>query len=108
MSLPSAVPPTPCLTVIAHVSGRTALVGNCLSALETGSIRAVPRHELNPALLRKAFDRLTTQGRAAATRFNERPQYRACPGASVNSAGRSCVVVVAKGRAAAPAGSDQA
>ena len=34
----------------------------------------VPGHELNPALPRKAFDRLTTLDRAAATRFNERPQ----------------------------------
>jgi hypothetical protein len=32
----------------------------------------VPGHELNPALPRKAFDRLTTLGRAAASRFNER------------------------------------
>jgi hypothetical protein len=31
----------------------------------------VPGHELDPALPRKAFDRLTTLGRAAATRFNE-------------------------------------
>src|ERR1700750_524459 len=31
-------------------------------------------HELNPALPRKAFDRLTTLGRAAADRFNERSQ----------------------------------
>jgi hypothetical protein len=34
----------------------------------------VPGHELNPALPRKAFDRLTTLGRAAAARFNEEPQ----------------------------------
>ena len=34
----------------------------------------VPGHELNPALPRKTFDRLTTLGRAAASRFNERSQ----------------------------------
>ena len=33
-----------------------------------------PGHELNPALGRRAFDRLTTLGRAAANRFNERRQ----------------------------------
>jgi short-subunit dehydrogenase len=32
----------------------------------------VPGHELAPAMPRKAFDRLTTLGRAAAARFNER------------------------------------
>jgi hypothetical protein len=32
----------------------------------------VPGYELNPALPKKTFDRLTTLGRAAATRFNER------------------------------------
>jgi short-subunit dehydrogenase len=35
---------------------------------------AVPGHELNPAFSGKAFDRLTTLGRAAASRFNERPE----------------------------------
>ena len=34
----------------------------------------IPGHALNPALARKAFDRLTALGRAAAGRFNERPQ----------------------------------
>ena len=34
----------------------------------------IPGHALNPALARKAFDRLTAFGRAAAGRFNERPQ----------------------------------
>ena len=66
-----------------------------------------PRYDtrLNPALPRKAFDRLTTLGRAAASRFNERPQLsRLAPGIG-NSAGRSCVVAMAKGRAAAPTGS---
>jgi short-subunit dehydrogenase len=31
-----------------------------------------PGHQLDPAMSRKAFDRLTVLGRAAATRFNER------------------------------------
>ena len=40
----------------------------------------VPGHELTPALPSKAFDRLTTPwGRAAATRFNERPQLSRAP-----------------------------
>ena len=37
----------------------------------------VPGQELSPALPRKAFDRLTVLGRAAASRFNERPQLYA-------------------------------
>jgi len=32
-----------------------------------------PGHGLNPTLPKKAFDRLTTLGRAAAARYNERP-----------------------------------
>jgi hypothetical protein len=39
----------------------------------------IPGHELNPALPRKAFDRLTTLGRAAADRFNERPRLSRLP-----------------------------
>lgn len=38
-----------------------------------GVDQGTPGHELNPALPKKAFDRLTTLGRAAAGRFNERP-----------------------------------
>jgi hypothetical protein len=34
----------------------------------------VPGHQLNPALPRKAFGRLTALGQAAANRYNERPQ----------------------------------
>ena len=34
--------------------------------------RGTPGHDLNPAMSRKTFDRLTTLGRAAASRFNER------------------------------------
>lgn len=33
-----------------------------------------PGHALNPAVSRKAFDRLTAFGRGAASRFNEKPQ----------------------------------
>lgn len=39
-----------------------------------GTGGGIPGHALNPALARKAFDRLTALGRAAAGRFNERPQ----------------------------------
>ena len=39
----------------------------------------VSGHELDPALPRKVFDRLTTLGRAAATRFNERSQLSRAP-----------------------------
>lgn len=39
-----------------------------------GTGDGIPGYELNPALARKAFDRLTALGRAAATRFNERPR----------------------------------
>jgi NAD(P)-dependent dehydrogenase (short-subunit alcohol dehydrogenase family) len=37
----------------------------------------IPGHQLNPALPEKAFGRLTTLGKTAANRYNERPQlYR--------------------------------
>jgi hypothetical protein len=39
-----------------------------------GAGDGVPGHALNPVLARKAFDRLTALGRAAAARFNERPR----------------------------------
>jgi NAD(P)-dependent dehydrogenase (short-subunit alcohol dehydrogenase family) len=39
-----------------------------------GGEEGIPGHELTPALPIKAFDRLTALGRAAASRFNERPQ----------------------------------
>ena len=39
-----------------------------------GTGDGIPGHAPNPALARKAFDRLTVFGRAAAGRFNERPQ----------------------------------
>ncbi len=38
-----------------------------------GAGEPAPGHELNPAMNRRAFDRLTTLGRTAARRFNERP-----------------------------------
>jgi hypothetical protein len=38
----------------------------------TPAAEGIPGHELRPAMARKAFDRLTTLGRAAASRFNER------------------------------------
>ncbi len=44
-----------------------------------GTGDGIPGHALNPVLARKAFDRLTALGRAAAARFNERP--RPLPGA---------------------------
>lgn len=48
-----------------------------LASPASGTGDGIPGHALNPALARKAFDRLTALGRAAATRFNERP--RAAP-----------------------------
>jgi len=39
-----------------------------------GNGDGIPGHALNPALARKAFDRLAAVGRAAAGRFNQRPQ----------------------------------
>src|SRR5256886_8613131 len=46
----------------------------------------VPGHELKPALPRKAFDRLTTLGRAAATRFNEQSHLSRLPASDVQPA----------------------
>jgi hypothetical protein len=39
----------------------------------------IPGHELNPALRRKAFGRLTALGQAAANRYKERPQLSRSP-----------------------------
>jgi hypothetical protein len=58
---------------ILHLVQQLTLAGQ--PARGTGD--RIPGHALNPALARKAFDRLTALGRAAATRFNERP--RAAP-----------------------------
>jgi hypothetical protein len=38
----------------------------------TPAAEGTPGHELRPAMGNKTFDRLTTLGRAAASRFNER------------------------------------
>ena len=38
-----------------------------------GAQDETPGHELDPAISRPVFNRLTTLGRAAARRFNERP-----------------------------------
>ena len=43
-----------------------------LPARGTGD--GIPGHALNPALAKKAFGRLTALGRAATSRFNERPR----------------------------------
>jgi hypothetical protein len=55
---------------VLHLVQRLALPAPPGQAAQGGE--PVPGHELNPALPRKAFDRLTTLGRAAASRFNER------------------------------------
>jgi len=47
-----------------------------------GAGDGIPGHALNPVLARKAFDRLTALGRAAAARFNERPGRDRAPGAA--------------------------
>ena len=57
---------------VLHLVQRLALPAPPGQAARGGE--PVPGHELNPALPRKAFDRLTTLGRAAADRFNERSQ----------------------------------
>jgi short-subunit dehydrogenase len=66
---------TPGLTSnLLHLVQRLALPG---PAGQPGTTAAgegdggTPGHQLNPALPRKAFDRLTALGRAAASRFNE-------------------------------------
>jgi short-subunit dehydrogenase len=57
---------------VLHLVQRLALPAPPGQAAQGGE--PVPGHELNPALPRNAFDRLTTLGRAAASRFNERSQ----------------------------------
>jgi short-subunit dehydrogenase len=52
---------------ILHLTQRLAL-----PAPSGGDDQGTPGHELSPALPKQAFDRLTTLGRAAASRFNER------------------------------------
>ena len=57
---------------VLHLVQRPALPAPLGQAARGGE--PVPGHELNPALPGKAFNRLTTLGRAAAARFNERSQ----------------------------------
>lgn len=56
---------------ILHLTQRLALPAPGTSPGRKGD-DGTPGHELNPALPRQAFDRLTALGRAAASRFNER------------------------------------
>jgi short-subunit dehydrogenase len=77
---------TPAAQLVSRVAGLApGLTGEVLHLVQRLALPAppgpaaqggepVPGHELNPALPRKAFDRLTTLGRAAAARFNERSQ----------------------------------
>jgi short-subunit dehydrogenase len=53
---------------ILHLTQRLALPAPSSREDDQGT----PGHELNPALPQQAFDRLTTLGQAAASRFNER------------------------------------
>jgi NAD(P)-dependent dehydrogenase (short-subunit alcohol dehydrogenase family) len=62
---------------VLHLVQRLALPAPPGQAAQGGE--PVPGHELDPTLPRKAFDRLTTLGRAAATRFNERSQLSHLP-----------------------------
>jgi short-subunit dehydrogenase len=58
-----------------HLTQQLALPapGSRPGALSAGEgDQGTPGHELNPALPKQAFDRLTVLGRAAANRFNER------------------------------------
>jgi short-subunit dehydrogenase len=54
-----------------HLVQRLALPGPAGPA-GTQAAEGIPGHDLRPAMGQKAFDRLTTLGRAAASRFNER------------------------------------
>lgn len=79
---------TPAGQVVSRVTGLVpGLTGDVLHAVQQLALPApsagaagpageegTPGYELNPALGRRAFDRLTTLGRAAANRFNERRQ----------------------------------
>lgn len=56
---------------ILHLTQRLALPAPGTSPSPAGR-DGIPGHELTPAIPRPAFDRLTTLGRAAANRFNER------------------------------------
>jgi short-subunit dehydrogenase len=47
--------------------------GGAAAAAAAGQDEAVPGYALDPAVSKKAFDRLTALGRAAASRFNENP-----------------------------------
>ncbi|MGH3153222.1 MAG: SDR family NAD(P)-dependent oxidoreductase [Streptosporangiaceae bacterium] len=60
---------------VLHLAQRLALpapAGRFGTPPAGGGDDGTPGHELDPALPQKAFDRLTTLGRAAASRFNER------------------------------------
>jgi short-subunit dehydrogenase len=75
---------TPAAQLVARVAGLApGLTSEVMHAVQRLALPSrpdreggepVPGHELDPALPRKAFDRLTTLGRAAAARFNEQPQ----------------------------------
>jgi NAD(P)-dependent dehydrogenase (short-subunit alcohol dehydrogenase family) len=62
---------------IAHLVQQLALPAPARTAPAGQDGQGTPGHDLEPALPRKAFDRLTAWGRTAADRFNER---RAAPG----------------------------
>jgi short-subunit dehydrogenase len=57
---------------VLHAVQQLALPAPSADAVGPASQEGTPGYELNPALSRKAFDRLTVLGRSAANRFNER------------------------------------
>ncbi len=73
---------------VLHLVQRLVLPPSGPQGGRRGAGRAAPGHELNPAIGGKAFDRLTTLGRAAASRFNERPEV-AHPAGPAVSGGRA-------------------
>ena len=81
---------TPAAQVVSRLAGLApGLTSEVLRQVQRLALPAPPEqaahgepiagHELNPALPRKAFDRLTTLGRAAASRYNERPRLPRSP-----------------------------
>ena len=57
---------------VLHAVQQLALPAPSGHADNTEDNEGTPGYQLNPALGRKTFDRLTALGRAAANRFNER------------------------------------
>jgi short-subunit dehydrogenase len=81
---------TPAAQVVSRLAGLApGLTSEVLRQVQRLALPAPPEqaghgepiagHDLNPALPRKAFDHLTALGRAAASRYNERPRLPRSP-----------------------------